>query len=170
LEAGAADARTRRYCADRSTDLVGGYFRGHGGAIMQGSQNFGGGDAGSSERAQKRKWLSCVHRTVGNFLWKTCAGGAQLRIENMTQAAGNHYPAGQDAKLRAGPMRMAPIASGDPTIVSLTAVELRPLLDIEAAAETALQAINRPSSPDTRELLAAAQALDVALHMPVFGG
>jgi hypothetical protein len=105
-----------------------------------------------------------------DFPKKACAGGAQLRIENMTQAVGNHYPAGQDAAFRAGAMRTTPVATDDPTIVSLTKVELNRLLDIEAAAETALQAINRPSSPDRWELLAAAQALDVALHMPVFGG
>jgi hypothetical protein len=88
----------------------------------------------------------------------------------MTQEVGNQHLTGQGTRFRAGPMRTTPIATDDPTIVSLTKVELRRLLDIEAAAETVLQAINRPSSPDTWELLAAAQALDVALHMPVFGG
>jgi len=55
-------------------------------------------------------------------------------------------------------------------MVSLTKSELRRLLDIEAAAEAALQAINRPTAPGRWELVAAAEALDVALHMPVFGG
>ncbi len=63
-----------------------------------------------------------------------------------------------------------PIRGADPTIVSLTAVELARLLDIEAAAQSALRAITGPRSADDGELLAVAQALDVALHMPVFGG
>lgn len=85
-------------------------------------------------------------------------------------AVGNHYPTGQDARYRSNPSGVAPIQSGDPTMVSLTKSELRRLLDIEAAAEAALQAINRPTAPGRWELVAAAEALDVALHMPVFGG
>lgn len=65
---------------------------------------------------------------------------------------------------------MIPVLGMDPAIVSLTKVELQRLLDIEAAAQNAVQAMSRPRSPDPRELLAAAKALDVALHMPVFGG
>ena len=64
---------------------------------------------------------------------------------------------------------MAVAANADPTIISLTKVEFRRLLDIETAAQTALQAMSVASIHE-KDLTDAAVALDVALHMPVFGG
>jgi hypothetical protein len=95
---------------------------------------------------------------------------AQIKTERKSQKPGNRYSPTPAAKFQTRPMNMIPVLGMDPAIVSLTKVELQRLLDIEAAAQNAVQAMSRPRSPDPRELLAAAKALDVALHMPVFGG
>jgi hypothetical protein len=59
--------------------------------------------------------------------------------------------------------------SQDPTFVSLPQSELQRLLQIESAALAAYQEMSG-ARIERRSFIDVTNALDVALHMPVFGG
>ncbi len=60
-------------------------------------------------------------------------------------------------------------ATADPTIISLTRVEFSRLIDIERAAKAALDQMS-VAHVEQKSFIDAAEALDTALHSPVFGG
>jgi hypothetical protein len=57
----------------------------------------------------------------------------------------------------------------DPTIISLTRVEFSRLIGIEQAAKAALDQMST-AHVERKSFIDAAEALDTALHSPVFGG
>jgi hypothetical protein len=60
-------------------------------------------------------------------------------------------------------------AGSDPTIISLTRVEFSRLIGIEQAAKAALDQMSA-AHVERKSFIDAAEALDTALHSPVFGG
>jgi hypothetical protein len=60
-------------------------------------------------------------------------------------------------------------AGTDPTMVFLTRLEVSRLLDIETAAQAALREMSAAPGHD-KSFSDAAEALDLVLHRPVFGG
>jgi hypothetical protein len=87
----------------------------------------------------------------------------------MNKDSGSAYRNGWDSGFRPLSTRAPAAANTDPTIVSLTDVEFRRLVDIETAAQIALQAMNIGHINEA-EFSKAADALDVALNSPTFGG
>lgn len=82
------------------------------------------------------------------------------------QKAGSWTP--WEGGFRARPRDATP-AGADPTMVFLTRVEVSRLLEIETAAHVALREMSAAPVRD-KSFSDAAEALDIVLHRPVFGG